>query len=36
MFKALVLEKAPDFQAAVREVDDSFLPAGDVTLDVAE
>ena len=35
MFKALVLEKAPDFQAAVREVDDSFLPAGDVTLDVA-
>ncbi len=35
MFKALVLEKTPDFQAAVREVDDSFLPEGDVTVDVA-
>jgi acrylyl-CoA reductase (NADPH) len=35
MFKALVLEKSPDFTAAVREVDDSFLPEGDVTIDVA-
>ena len=35
MFKALVLEKAPEFSAAVREVDDSFLPEGDVTIDVA-
>lgn len=35
MFKALVLEKNPDFNASVREVDDSFLPEGDVTLDVA-
>ena len=34
MFKALVLDKNPDFSAAVREVDDSFLPEGDVTLDV--
>jgi acrylyl-CoA reductase (NADPH) len=35
MFKALVLDKSPDFSAAVREVDDSFLPEGDVTIDVA-
>ena len=35
MFKALVLEKNPDFSASVREVDDSFLPEGDVTVDVA-
>ena len=35
MFKALVLEKAPEFSARVREVDDSFLPDGDVTIDVA-
>src|SRR6185369_5503253 len=35
MFKALVLEKTPEFSAAVREVDDSFLPDGDVTIDVA-
>jgi acrylyl-CoA reductase (NADPH) len=35
MFKALVLEKTPEFSAAVREVDDSFLPEGDVTIDVA-
>jgi len=39
MFKALVLEKSPDFSAAVREVDDSFLPTfpdgGGVTVDVA-
>jgi acrylyl-CoA reductase (NADPH) len=34
MFKALVLEKNPDFTAAVREVDDGFLPEGDVTVDV--
>jgi len=34
MFKALVLDKNPDFSAAVREVDDSFLPEGDVTIDV--
>jgi acrylyl-CoA reductase (NADPH) len=34
MFKALVLEKTPDFSASVREVDDSFLPDGDVTVDV--
>ncbi len=35
MFKALVLDKSPEFSAAVREVDDSFLPEGDVTIDVA-
>jgi len=34
MFKALVLEKNPDFSASVREVDDTFLPEGDVTIDV--
>lgn len=34
MFKALVLEKDPDFKASVRDVDDAFLPEGDVTLDV--
>ena len=34
MFKALVLDKNPDFNASVREVDNSFLPDGDVTLDV--
>src|SRR3954452_20238688 len=34
MFQALVLEKSPDFTAAVREIDDSFLPEGDVTVDV--
>jgi acrylyl-CoA reductase (NADPH) len=34
MFKALVLDKNPDFSAAVREVDDAFLPDGDVTIDV--
>jgi acrylyl-CoA reductase (NADPH) len=38
MFKALVLEKSPEFSAAVREVDDSFLPApaegGEVTIAV--
>jgi acrylyl-CoA reductase (NADPH) len=35
MFKALVLDRNPDFSASVREVDDSFLPEGDVTIDVA-
>src|SRR6476660_1534398 len=35
MFKALVLDKSPEFAAAIREVDDGFLPAGDVTIDVA-
>jgi acrylyl-CoA reductase (NADPH) len=34
MFKALVLEKSPQFSAAVREVGDDFLPEGDVTLAV--
>ena len=34
MFNALVLDKAPEFSAAVRAVDDSFLPEGDVTLEV--
>ena len=34
MFKALVLEKNPEFSAAVREVDDGFLPDGDVTVDI--
>jgi acrylyl-CoA reductase (NADPH) len=35
MFQALVLEKNPDFKAAVRTVDDSFLPEADVTIEVA-
>lgn len=35
MFQALVLEKTPEFSAVVREVDDSFLPEGDVTIEVA-
>lgn len=34
MFPALVLEKNPEFSAAVREVDDSFLPEADVTIEV--
>ena len=34
MFNALVLEKNPEFSATVREVDDGFLPEGDVTIDV--
>src|SRR4051812_5571453 len=34
MFQALVLEKDPEFRAAVREVDDGFLPDGDVTVDI--
>lgn len=32
MFQALVLEKDPEFRAGVREVDDSFLPDGAVTV----
>ena len=32
MFQALVLEKDPEFRATVREVEDSFLPDGDVTV----
>jgi len=32
MFPALVLEKNPEFSAAVREVDDSFLPEAAVTV----
>ena len=35
MFQALVLDKNPDFSATVREVDDAFLPEGDVTIAVA-
>jgi acrylyl-CoA reductase (NADPH) len=35
MFKALVLEKNPEFSASVRDVDDSILPEGDVTVDIA-
>jgi acrylyl-CoA reductase (NADPH) len=34
MFKALVLEKSPEFSAVVREVGDDFLPDGDVDLAV--
>jgi acrylyl-CoA reductase (NADPH) len=34
MFRALVLDKSPDFSASVREVDDSFLPEGEVTVDI--
>jgi acrylyl-CoA reductase (NADPH) len=34
MFKALVLDKSPAFAAAIREVDDAFLPPGEVTIDV--
>jgi acrylyl-CoA reductase (NADPH) len=35
MFPALVLDKSPEFHAAVREVGDEFLPDGDVTVSVA-
>jgi acrylyl-CoA reductase (NADPH) len=35
MFKALVLDKAPEFSASLREVGDDFLPEGDVTVEVA-
>lgn len=34
MFRALVLDKSPEFTAAVREVGDDFLPEGDVTVAV--
>jgi NADPH:quinone reductase-like Zn-dependent oxidoreductase len=34
MFQALVLEKNPEFSATVREVDEGFLPEGDVTVAV--
>jgi len=34
VFKALVLGKDPAFSASVREVDDSFLPEGEVAIDV--
>jgi acrylyl-CoA reductase (NADPH) len=34
MVRALVLQKDPQFSAAVREVDDGFLPEGDVTVAV--
>lgn len=34
MFQALVLDKNPDFSAAVREVGEDFLPDGDVTVAV--
>ena len=32
MFKALIQKKTHDFIAKVQEVDDDFLPGGDVTL----
>ena len=35
MFKALVLENAQGFTASVQDVDESRLPAGDVTVSVA-
>ena len=35
MFRALVLDKSPEFTAAVREVDEAFLPEADVTVDIA-
>jgi acrylyl-CoA reductase (NADPH) len=34
MFRALVLDKSPEFTATVREVGDDFLPEGDVTVAV--
>ena len=34
MFKALVLEKSPEFSASVRDIDEGFLPEADVTIDV--
>ena len=34
MFNALVLNKTPEFQATLLDVDDGFLPDGDVTVDV--
>ena len=35
MFKALLLEKTPDFHAGITQVDEAQLPAGDVTVAVA-
>jgi acrylyl-CoA reductase (NADPH) len=35
MFKALVLDKNPDFSARVRDMDESELPEGDVTVAMA-
>ncbi|MBA3597747.1 MAG: oxidoreductase [Methylibium sp.] len=35
MFTALVLDKTDSFRAELREVDDDFLPEGDVTVSVA-
>lgn len=34
MFNALILEKTPEFIVGLHEVDDRFLPEGDVTIDV--
>jgi acrylyl-CoA reductase (NADPH) len=34
MFKALVLDKQPEFRAELRQLDDAFLPEGTVTIDV--
>ncbi|OGB23646.1 MAG: NADPH:quinone dehydrogenase [Burkholderiales bacterium RIFCSPLOWO2_02_FULL_57_36] len=34
MFNALILDKSPEFGASVRELDDSYLPEGDVMIDV--
>lgn len=34
MFKALVLDKQPEFRAGLRQLDDAFLPEGTVTIDV--
>ncbi|MFN7040178.1 MAG: hypothetical protein ACK4OH_03265 [Acidovorax temperans] len=34
MFTAPVLEKFSEFSAEVREMEDGFLPDGDVTIDV--
>ena len=33
MYRALVLDREPEFRAEVRELDDADLPEGDVTLD---
>ncbi|MBA3623345.1 MAG: oxidoreductase, partial [Methylibium sp.] len=35
MFTALVLDKTDSFRAELREVDDDFLPEGDVTVAIA-
>ena len=34
MFNAIVLEKQPEFRASLRAVDDTFLPEGEVTVEV--